>query len=177
MVDQQTLIQGVAKYFLKKVYGPDGMPLGDPLRRPGGTERTDRAGDVSIHGRSGLARQARSVPSEAEACSGCGGGVEPVDDTEPRAVLTRVGTAHWEEPKRSCPKSGRLFFPQSQALGIDCGHYSPAVYEMVIYAGMKHPSFRQGREALAKMAGLTIRRSKSTHHQADRSGASDRAGS
>lgn len=27
---------------------------------------------------------------------------------------------------------------------------------MVIYAGMKHPSFRQGSEALAKMAGLTI---------------------
>jgi hypothetical protein len=28
VVDQQTLIQGVAKYFLEKVYGPDGMPWG-----------------------------------------------------------------------------------------------------------------------------------------------------
>jgi len=26
VVDEQTLIQGVAKYFLEKVYGPDGMP-------------------------------------------------------------------------------------------------------------------------------------------------------
>ncbi len=51
-----------------------------------------------------LARQAQSVPSEAETCSGCGGRVEPRDDTEPRAVLTRVGTAHWNEPKRYCPK-------------------------------------------------------------------------
>jgi hypothetical protein len=28
VVDQQTLIQGVAKYFPEKVYGPDGMPWG-----------------------------------------------------------------------------------------------------------------------------------------------------
>ena len=28
VVDQQTLIQGVAKYFLEKVHGPDGMPWG-----------------------------------------------------------------------------------------------------------------------------------------------------
>ncbi len=26
VVDEQTLIQGVAKYFLEKVYGPEGMP-------------------------------------------------------------------------------------------------------------------------------------------------------
>jgi hypothetical protein len=28
VVDQQTLIQGVAKYFVEKVYGPDSMPWG-----------------------------------------------------------------------------------------------------------------------------------------------------
>ena len=28
VVDQQTLIQGVAKYFREKVYGPEGMPWG-----------------------------------------------------------------------------------------------------------------------------------------------------
>src|SRR5208283_4046110 len=44
----------------------------------------------------------------------------------------------------------------SQSLGIDCGNYSPAVYRMIVYAGTKHPSFGQGSEALAEMAGLTI---------------------
>jgi len=28
VVDRQALIHGVAKYFLEKVYGPDGMPWG-----------------------------------------------------------------------------------------------------------------------------------------------------
>ena len=28
MGDQQTLIQGVAKYFIENVYGPDGTPWG-----------------------------------------------------------------------------------------------------------------------------------------------------
>jgi hypothetical protein len=28
VVDQQTLIQAIAKYFLEKVYGPDGTPWG-----------------------------------------------------------------------------------------------------------------------------------------------------
>jgi hypothetical protein len=41
-------------------------------------------------------------------------------------------------------------------LGIDCGHYSPDVYRRIIYAGTKHPSFGQGSEALAELAGLAV---------------------
>jgi hypothetical protein len=41
-------------------------------------------------------------------------------------------------------------------LGIDCGHYSPDVYRRIVYAGTKHPSFGQGSEALAELAGLTV---------------------
>ena len=56
----------------------------------------------------------------------------------------------------TAPNVGQLFFPQTQALGIDCGNYSPAVYQMIIFAGIKHPSFGQGSEALAELAGLTV---------------------
>jgi hypothetical protein len=41
-------------------------------------------------------------------------------------------------------------------LGIDCGHYSPDVYRMIVYAGTKHPSFGQGSEALGALAGLAV---------------------
>jgi hypothetical protein len=41
-------------------------------------------------------------------------------------------------------------------LGIDCGHYSPDVYRRIVYAGTKHPSFGQGSEALAELAGLAV---------------------
>jgi hypothetical protein len=117
VVDQQTLIQGVAKYFLEKVYGPDGMPWGT---------RFDDLEELSVQigqamSRSmidqALARQAQSVPSDGETCSGCGGRVEPTDDTEPRAVLTRVGTARWDEPKRYCPKCRAAFFPSDPSAG------------------------------------------------------------
>ena len=117
VADQQTLIQGVAKYFLEKVYGPDGMPWGT---------RFDDLEELSIQigqamSRSmidqALARQAQSVPSEREACSGCGGRLRSVEDTEPRAVLTRVGTAQWDEPKRYCPQCRAAFFPSDPSAG------------------------------------------------------------
>jgi hypothetical protein len=115
--DQQTLINGVAKYFIEKVYGPDGMPWG--------TRFADLE-DLSVQigqavSRSmmdqALARQAHTVPSAAETCSGCGSRVEPTDDTEPRAVLTRVGPAHWDEPKRYCPRCRAAFFPSDPGVG------------------------------------------------------------
>jgi|SRR5271166_793519 len=85
VVDQQTLIEGVAKYFLEKVYGPEGMPWG--TRFADLEELSVQIGQAMSRSMidQALARQAQAVPSEAETCSGCGGQVEPIDDTEPRA--------------------------------------------------------------------------------------------
>jgi hypothetical protein len=41
-------------------------------------------------------------------------------------------------------------------LGIDLGHYSPAVLERTIYAGTHQPSFAQASEALRHLADLDI---------------------
>lgn len=41
-------------------------------------------------------------------------------------------------------------------MGIDLGSHSPAVLKKIVYAGTQHPSFAQGSEALAALAGLTI---------------------
>ena len=41
-------------------------------------------------------------------------------------------------------------------MGIDLGSHSPAVLKKVVYAGTQHPSFAQGSEALAALAGLKI---------------------
>lgn len=108
---EQTLIDGTAKYFIEKLYGPDGMPWGTrfadleelsfPLAQALARSMMDQA----------LTRQGQAVPSEAETCSGCGGPVGPTDDTQPRAVLTRMGTAQWPEPKRYCPRCRAAFFP------------------------------------------------------------------
>ena len=117
VADQQTLIQGVAKYFLEKVYGPDGMPWGTQFADL--EELSVQIGQAMSRSMidQALARQAQSVPSEAETCSGCGGQVSPLEATEPRAVLTRVGTAHWDEPKRYCHKCRAAFFPSDPITG------------------------------------------------------------
>ena len=107
----QSYLKGVAKHFIERVYGPDGMPWG--------TKFSDLE-DIAVQlGQAvsqnmiemAVARQATAVPSEAETCSGCGGSVAPTDATEPRAVTTQVGTAQWNEPKRYCPKCRAAFFP------------------------------------------------------------------
>ena len=71
----------------------------------------------------------------------------------------------WAQPtgtsqNGTAPNVGQLFFPQTRALGIDCGHYSPAVLRMIVYAGTKHPSFAQGSEALANWPVCRSLRSK-----------------
>lgn len=117
VIDQQALIQGVAKYFLEKVYGPDGMPWG--TRFSDLEELSVQIGQAMSRSMidQALVRQAQLVPSESETCSGCGGRVESLEDTELRAVLTRVGTACWDEPKRYCPKCRAAFFPSDPSAG------------------------------------------------------------
>ena len=115
VVDQQTLIQGVAKYFVEKVYGPDSMPWG--TRFSDLEELSVQIGQAMSRSMidQALARQAQSVPSEAETCSGCGGRVESLDDTEPRTVLTRgyspLGRAETVLPQMS----GSFFFPRPKS--------------------------------------------------------------
>jgi len=110
-LELQNLLQGVAKHFLERVYGPDGMPWGTKFSEV--EELAVVLGQtVSQHMiDQALARQAKAVPRAAETWSGCGGPVTPTGATEPRAVTTQVGTAQWNEPKRSCPRCRVAFFP------------------------------------------------------------------
>ena len=66
VVNEQTLIQGVAKYFLEKVYGPEGMPWG--TRSADLEELSVQIGQAMsrIHG--------RSSPGTTAPVSAVGGG-------------------------------------------------------------------------------------------------------
>jgi hypothetical protein len=117
VAELENYLKGVAKHFIERVYGPDGMPWG--------TRFADLE-DIAVElGRTvsrsmieqAVARQTSAVPAEAEVCSGCGQPVTPTSDTEPRAVSTQVGTAQWEESKRYCPKCRAAFFPSVSGVG------------------------------------------------------------
>ena len=113
----ENYLKGVAKHFIERVYGADGMPWG--------TKFADLE-DLAVHlGQAvsrnmieqAVARQAAAVPAEAERCGGCDRPVMPGEQFEPRAVATQVGTARWDEPKRYCPRCRAAFFPSVAGFG------------------------------------------------------------
>ena len=115
--DQQNLIEGVAKHFLHKVYGPEGMPWGvkfsglDELAVPIG----QAASRSMIH--QALANQTQTVPEPAQACGVCGAATQAGPLPEPRALTTTVGQVDWHEPKRYCPQCRAALFPSVPRLG------------------------------------------------------------
>jgi hypothetical protein len=111
VVDQEALIQGVAKHFLQKVFGPEGLPWGtkfsdlEELSVQIGQAISRAMMDRALTG------QAQAVPATAETCGVCGTAVQAGPPGQPRAVTTTVGTVHWTEPARYCPQCRAAFFP------------------------------------------------------------------
>jgi hypothetical protein len=58
--------------------------------------------------------------------------------------------------RASAAAVGGLFFPQSKGLGIDLGHYSPAVLQRVVYAGVHCSSYELAHVALEQLADLEV---------------------
>ena len=117
VADLENYLRGVAKHFIERVYGADGMPWG--------TKFADLE-DIAVQlGQAvsrnmieqAVARQAAAVPDEAELCSGCDRPVTPAGHVEPRAVATQAGTARWDEPKRYCPRCRAAFSPPVAGFG------------------------------------------------------------
>jgi hypothetical protein len=115
--DEANLIQGVARHFLRKVYGPDGMPWGTKLSEL--EELAVRIGRAVSRRRinQALVDQAEHVPEEAERCGVCGEAVRSGPPPEPRALTTSVGPVQWSEPKRYRPGCRAAFFPSGPRPG------------------------------------------------------------
>ena len=117
VAELQNLIQGVARNFVEKVYGPQGpvwgthfsdleelaVQIGQAVSR----QMLDQA----------LARQAaQAAPAADQVCPSCGRPGKP-GDPEPRNVLTRAGETHWLGPQSHCPRCRRSFFPSVETPG------------------------------------------------------------
>jgi len=116
-LDQEKLIQGVAKHFLHKVFGPEGMPWG--TRFSDLEELAIQIGQAVSRSMmdQALAGQAQAVPATAQNCGVCGTPVQSGPPGQPRTVTTTMGTVHWTEPARYCPKCRAAFFPSVPELG------------------------------------------------------------
>jgi hypothetical protein len=111
------LIEGVAKNFVERVYGPQGPAWGTQfadieelavqIGRAVSQQMCDQA----------LRRQASEplLPEDC-VCPDCG---RPVESAEPeaRSVQTRAGEAEWQEPHSYCRRCRRSFFPSVETAG------------------------------------------------------------
>jgi hypothetical protein len=111
VIDPEKLIQGVAKHFLHKLLGPEGLPWGTQFSE--WEDLTIQIGQAISRTMmdQALANQAQAVPATAQTCGVCGTPVLSRPPEGPRTVTTTVGTVHWTEPKRYCPKCRAAFFP------------------------------------------------------------------
>jgi hypothetical protein len=117
MADLENYLKGVAKHFIERVYGAEGLPWGTKFADL--EEIAVQLGQAVSRNmiEQAVVRQVAAVPAEAEWCSGCDGPITPIEHVEPRAVTTQVGTARWDEPKRSCPRCRAAFFPSVAEFG------------------------------------------------------------
>ncbi len=146
-------IKAIAQELRQEVYGASGTPTW-------GTKFTEiedlgvEIGDLlarEVIGQS-LEDQGRSmaVPTTAIGPDGAGG--------RSKCGWFRLGEArlHGQNPRGTTSLLGRLFFPQSQALGIAPDDTaSPRVLEKMVYAGTQSHSFRQAEQDLKHLAATT----------------------
>ena len=113
------LVDGVAKHFLARTYGPDGMPWGTKFSDLESLSVDIGKAISQSMMEQALTRQANNVPADAEVCPGCGQAVPPKPNTcsEPRTVSTTAGTVDWSEPERYCPRCRAAFFPSGPRVG------------------------------------------------------------
>jgi hypothetical protein len=155
----QYLLQGAAKNLADRLFGPEGPPWGTSFAD---IERT--ALDLGRALRKTflhlvLSRQATAfltAPSPTHCqCPSCGRDTIEAEP-EPRILHTRAGDAEWLEPARYCRKCRKAFFPQSKSLGIDLGHYSATLLDLICYAGANKPSFREASLDLDKIGNVHV---------------------
>jgi hypothetical protein len=153
------LLEGMAKNLVDRLYGPTGLPWGVSF-----AELERLAGQLAQCLRQrflhlALARQADTflaAPDPAACrCPSCQRDTDEADP-EPRILHCRAGDAEWIEPQRYCRHCRKAFFPQSKSLGIDLGHYSNAVLDLISYAGANQPSFREASLNLHKIGNLVV---------------------
>ena len=155
----RSLLQGLAKNLADRLYGPQGPPSHTSFDQLVATALAQAEQLRKFLLDLLLARQAdafhRELPADLRVCSSCAGDTLPCEP-EARLVHSRAGIVEWLEPQRYCPHCRKAFFPQSKSLGLDQGHYSIDLLDLICYAGANKASFREASLDLAKMAGVAV---------------------
>jgi hypothetical protein len=113
----RSLLSGFAKSLNRRVYGSEGVPLGTSLAdMEAMAVELGKLMSASMV-EDGIKSQAPAAMSEPGCCGVCGGPIDPTGSSEPRAVLTSVGTAQWDDPEFYCRQCRAAFFPSDSRVG------------------------------------------------------------
>src|SRR5208283_3941244 len=153
------LLQGLAKNLADRLYGPDGPPQGTSFSHLEHIALQLTAAIRTHVLNLLLARQAeafhRALPANLRFCPSCGHLTVP-KESELQQLHSRAGVLQWQQPQRYCLKCRKAFFPQAQSLGLDLGHYSPSLLDLICYSGANKPSFREASVDLQKLSGVAV---------------------
>ena len=154
--DQENLISGVAKHFLHKVYGPEGMPWGTKF-----SELEELAVQIGQAVSRSMIDQALTTRLKT-----CPRWRRPVGSAAGRTIRASPRTTsrdHHGGPgllaraQALLPQvSGSFFSLRLRPWGLTKAHYSPHVLHTIVYAGVQNTSFAEGSRDLQVLAGLTI---------------------
>jgi len=155
----QHLLQGQAKILADRLFGNDGPPPNTTLQYLEHTVDTLSLQLRRLVLELLLRRQAeamhQALPPALRHCPACGNDTL-AREPQPRLLHCRSVSVAWVEPQRYCRQCRKAYFPQSRSLGIDTGHYSTGLLDLICYAGANKPSFREASVDLAKMAGQPV---------------------
>jgi hypothetical protein len=113
IADIRLYLQGVAKYLVDRLYGPDGPVRGTSLTSLESTVSAVHVALAEQFLQEALSRQSLAYSQAAPDGVHCPGCQQPTlpRPPEPRVVRTDVGTAQWLEPHCYCPRCRKAFFP------------------------------------------------------------------
>jgi hypothetical protein len=153
------LLQGQAKNLADRLFGPGGPPVGtsfDQLERIA-LEVSSQLRKLLLDLLLGRQAEAmhRDLPDHLRRCPTCEGDTT-AEEPAARWLHCHAATVEWLEPHRYCQRCRKAFFPQSKSLGIDVGHYSIALLDLIAYAGANKLSFREASLDLAKLGGHRV---------------------
>lgn len=111
-------LEGVAKKLAHDLFGPKGPPWGTTLTDLEELALQTRAILSETFLTLSLEQQAATPPAERpphlQTCPCCQRPFGEPEAREPRHLTTRAGETAWGEPKASCTRCRRAFFPAEQ---------------------------------------------------------------
>lgn len=151
-------LQGVARFLLRQLFGPEGVPWGTRLAAL--EKLVEELQQLLALEFLQLALQQQAdrypgAPASFRLCPSCRLAL-PDATPQARPLLCQHGPLLWNEPVAYCKHCRRACFPQARSLGIDLSPYSSTASATILHTAVKATSFADASADLWRLAKLDV---------------------